>query len=63
VNQQQPPTVHAYRAQYLMQHGIPLMAINTTPCAQIRLPPGTLPDAANQENFSWLPDAANQEKF
>ncbi len=51
MSQPQPPTVHAYRAQYLRQHGIPLMPIDTTPCAQIRLPPGTLPDAANQEKF------------
>jgi hypothetical protein len=44
-------TVHAYRAQYLRQHGIPLMAINTTHCAQIRLLVSAMPDAANQEKF------------
>lgn len=49
MSQPQLPTVHAYRAFYLRQHGIPFMAINTTPCSEIRLPVGAMPDAANQE--------------
>lgn len=51
MSQPQLPTVHAYRAFYLRQHGIPFVAINTTPCAQIRLPVGAMPDAANHEHY------------